>query len=67
MCFRTKTKKSELFSACFLKNSEVLERSRAPVFGVFLNIERQVELVTLRQCIKSVQNVMPTKKFQNQT
>ena len=35
------------FSACFLKNSEVLERSRAPVFGVFLNIETQVELVTL--------------------
>ena len=48
LCVLEQKKKSELFSACFLKNSEVLERSRAPVFGVFLNIERQVELVTLR-------------------
>ena len=43
-----------MFLHLFSKNSEVLERSRAPVFGVFLEIGILLEAVSLPKCVKSV-------------
>jgi len=52
--FANQKKKIGIFLQCFFKNSEVLERSRAPVFGHFLNMESQDECVSQEMCVKSV-------------